>query len=270
MTIDQFWSKKHNIHFGYYRLGDNPFRLEAMLSNMNAFVGQQLGLPLNAKAKILDLGCGYGATMAQLQAQLPTVKFTGINSQPAQLNKARQIAPDAQLVCCNFEAMPFQNDGFDAAYALETACFAKGSSKPQFLFELARVLRPGARLVVLDGFRKHDRPLPPLIERLYRACILAWGMDELPSLPAFQKELERQGFIEVVVQDLSWRIAPSLAHIPIVALRLWLSQLRYPSKEKSDYLRALCITFVLSVFKRHFGYYAMNGDLRDEKWEMGD
>src|ERR1700694_883525 len=57
------WSREFNMHFGYYRAGINPLRRETMLEQMNAEVLARLKVEGIAEPRLLDLGCGFGATV---------------------------------------------------------------------------------------------------------------------------------------------------------------------------------------------------------------
>lgn len=252
-----FWSKKLNVHFGYWRWGDNPFNREAMLQRMNGFVASQMGISASQKAQVLDIGCGFGATIGQLQGLFPKARFTGIGKEAVQLEAAKMACPKADFMQSDFQAMPFAASRFDAAFAIESACFAEGESKEKLLAEAARVLRPGGVLVMVDGFRKHGRALPYPVAGLYRRSLRAWGMSALAPIGEMEAALLRNGFCEIERRDISWNLAPSLLHIPWVAARLFAHFLRSKDRESLRYLQALMLTLALSPFKRHFGYYVV-------------
>jgi SAM-dependent methyltransferase len=46
----------------------------------------------------------------------------------------------------------------DGAWAVESACYAEGTAKADFVREAARLLKPGARLAVVDGFLLRREP----------------------------------------------------------------------------------------------------------------
>ncbi len=228
-----------------------------MLANMNDLVASQLGIPLGEKCRILDLGCGFGATSAHLQRQFPSASFTGINQNPVQLEAARLRCPAANFICADFQDTQLPDASFDAAFALESACFAEGETKAKLLSEAARLLRPGSKFVVVDGFRKHQNHLPKLVNWLYVKGIAAWGTPGLSSIDSFAEELQTKGFDEVQIKDISWNLAPSLLHIPIVAVRLLIGFWPQKDREQLRYLQALCLTLALSPFKKHFGYFVV-------------
>ena len=69
------WSSRYNMHFGFFRWGMNPFRREAMLEQMNQEILRRLHLNREAEtrvpARILDMGCGLGATLRSFARRLP-------------------------------------------------------------------------------------------------------------------------------------------------------------------------------------------------------
>src|ERR1700722_4716677 len=65
------WSREFNMHFGYYRAGANPLDRESMLEPMNAEVLARLHLDDVAEPRLLDLGCGLGATLRSFAHRLP-------------------------------------------------------------------------------------------------------------------------------------------------------------------------------------------------------
>src|SRR5215813_15505592 len=68
------WSPHFNMHFGFFRWGMNPFAREAMLEQMNKeiFGRLHLGRESNSSSsRVLDMGCGLGATLRSMARRLP-------------------------------------------------------------------------------------------------------------------------------------------------------------------------------------------------------
>jgi hypothetical protein len=61
------WSSEFNMHFGFYRAGANPLHREAMLEQMNQEVLARLDVDRTAEPRLLDLGCGLGATLRSFE-----------------------------------------------------------------------------------------------------------------------------------------------------------------------------------------------------------
>ena len=259
-----YWSRTLNVHFGYCGTYKHLFRHELQLEIMNGIVAYLLGYKDETPpSKLLDMGCGYGATVSRLLGFFPNATITGINNDEAQLKVAKErlatskYSERAAFLLTDFQATGFQADSFDAVYALESACFAEGETKSKLLAEAERVLRPGGKLVMVDGFRKHGWALPKPIDWLYRKSLAAWGIPSLAPIDGFVVELKAYGFTKITVKDISWNILPSLAHFPVTAMKLFFFHLVENDREQLRYIHALLLTLSLSPFKRHFGYYSV-------------
>ena len=167
----EFWSDKFNMHFGFYRKGMNPFKREPMLDRMNTEVIQRLHIPSDIPTTVLDMGCGLGATARHLASRYSNAHVRGLTVVPWQVNKGNRLNEEAGLADRvsihkgDFRAMHYENASIDFAYAIESSCYASGDDKADLLKEMYRVLTPGGRFVIADVFRKHDRPLKPIVEK---------------------------------------------------------------------------------------------------------
>lgn len=218
------WSPKFNMHFGYYRAGANPLRREAMLEQMNEEVLRRLSVSGIAQPRLLDLGCGLGATLRSFARRLPQADLTGLTRVPWQVEQALVLNRAAgceriRILQGDYEHSVLPSGGYDGAHAIESSCHARGADKGFLLEEAHRLLRPGGRLVVADGFLDGRRFLGPLQERIYRKLCECWVIEEPAQLHRFTGRLEQLGFRDIAVEHLQWRVAPSVAHIPWVTLR---------------------------------------------------
>lgn len=217
------WSPGYNMHFGYWAPGMSPFDREAMLERMNVAAIAALRLPPASPAKVVDLGCGAGATARTLARLFPRAEVTGITlvheqiELGARLNRQAKLARRIGFVLSDFADTWTGSASQDGAIAIESLCYAPGPDKLAALREAARLLRPGARLAVVDGFLVRGEPRG-LIGWIYRRWCASWAITELARLDAFREALGRAGFVDVQVRDLFWHVAPSAAHVPFVAL----------------------------------------------------
>jgi ubiquinone/menaquinone biosynthesis C-methylase UbiE len=104
-------------------------------------------------ARILDVGCGLGGTIAHLNERLSGCELVGLNIDERQLVRARQtVKPRAgntvQFIQGDACALPFEVDHFDVVLAVE--CIFHFPSRKTFFGEARRVLRPGGTLAVSD------------------------------------------------------------------------------------------------------------------------
>jgi len=101
--------------------------------------------------RVLDVGCGTGAFEERLVKAGAAGDVVGVDLSPNMLRQARAKLAEAPTLAfqqADVHALPFDNDGFDVAVSAST--FHYFEDPDQALMEIAHVLRPGGRLVVLD------------------------------------------------------------------------------------------------------------------------
>lgn len=258
------WSKAFHMHFGYFRPGLNPLRLEPMLEEMCHQVAERLGLSEQSSGRVADLGCGVGSPARLLARHHPSWRVDGVTLVPWQVAKARRwvaeegLAGRVRIHNADYTATPFADASFDGAWALESACHARGPAKEAFVREAARLLKPGARLVVVDGFLKDAEKISAPLAACLRVVGRCWALDTFADLGRFAAALERHGFEEIHVEDISWRIAPSVLHSPRVMLGFLLRQLTAGgpalSRERREHLLACALAPVLGLARWRFSY----------------
>lgn len=218
------WSREFNMHFGFYRWGMNPFDREPMLEQMNVEVLERLQINAERESQILDLGCGLGATLRSLARRLPLASLTGVTRVPWQVEQAREknaATPHAnriKIAQLDYEKTRLPSASFDAAYAIESACYAHGPNKAAFLKEANRLLRPGGRLVIVDGFMRSSNDMHPPQRRIFDKLCECWVIESWGELDRVELELRLLGFRDIQVEECQFRVAPSVFHIPWVTL----------------------------------------------------
>jgi len=229
------WSSAFNMHFGYFRRGMNPLDREAMLEQMNGEVLRRL-CTTGDRPRILDMGCGLGATLRSIARLLPEAELKGITLVPWQreqgcrLNRASERCAKIELSVANYERTAFQAETFDAVYAIESSCYGTGANKACLIREAHRLLRPGGRIVVADGFIGSGTLRGPQ-RAIYRRLCDCWVIEELGEIELFTGELERAGFCEIVAEQIQWRVTPSVLHVPWVTLKFLLMSVVFGSRK---------------------------------------
>ncbi len=231
------WSREFNMHFGFYRAGANPLHREAMLEQMNAEVLSRLQVDGIAEPRLLDLGCGLGATLRSFAGRLPHASLLGLTRVPWQVEHARALSKATgcgerlQVIEGDYEETTLPGSSFDGVYALESSCHAHGADKAVLLAEAHRLLRPGGRIVVADGFLARNWFAGALQRRIYRKLCECWVIEELAQLNRFTARLEQLGFVDITVECLQMRVAPSVAHVPWVTLKFLVTDVLFGERK---------------------------------------
>lgn len=97
--------------------------------------------------RVLDIGCGTGALLRDLQRLQPKAALVGLDPAPAMAAMAAEISP---VVMGTVEDLPFPVASFDIV--VSTMSFDHWRYQARGLAECARVLSPGGRLFLVDLF----------------------------------------------------------------------------------------------------------------------
>ncbi|MEP7189784.1 MAG: methyltransferase domain-containing protein, partial [Roseiflexaceae bacterium] len=146
-----FWLNRRtlSVHFGYT---DPTTRghTDALL-NMNRVLADRAAI--QPGTRVLDAGCGVGGSSLWL-AQARDAIVVGITPVASQVARARRFAAMRKLgdqitfEQADYTNTPFPDASFDVVWALESLCHAP--AKAAFYREVARLLRPGGRLVLAE------------------------------------------------------------------------------------------------------------------------
>lgn len=142
--------------------------------------------PMPAGARVLDVGCGTGATAAYLQAERQ-INALGLDPSARLLLSARPPASQLPLLQAIGEQIPLA-DGLLAAVLAECS-LSLMFAPDKALAEFNRVLRTGGRLILSDLYVRNPAAIPAL-RRLPLDCCLSRAM----TCPDIAVKLEAQGF----------------------------------------------------------------------------
>lgn len=134
----------------------------------------------NPWARVLDYGCGYGRTLAELSAA-GFANIFGADFSRAMLARARSEVPSARLVQTDGCSLPFKSESFDLVlfFAVLT-CVPDSSEQRALLSEAKRVLRPGGVVYISDLLVNDDQRNRERYER-FAAKHGGYGVFELPE-----------------------------------------------------------------------------------------
>lgn len=98
---------------------------------------------------LLDVGCGTGPMIELLSKEYTDLHMTGLDLTPDMIEVAQaKHIPNAQFIVGDSENLPFEEDSFDAVICSNS--FHHYPNPQAFFDGVARVLRPGGRLVLRD------------------------------------------------------------------------------------------------------------------------
>jgi SAM-dependent methyltransferase len=111
--------------------------------------------------RILDFGCGIGATEKVLRDRFPGALIEGVDSSAESLRAAEALGlRDVKFHFAEGESLPFPDASFDLIYSNGTFHHIDHGKHGAVFAELKRVLRSGGHLFVFE-----NNPLNPLMVR---------------------------------------------------------------------------------------------------------
>lgn len=224
-----FWhGETRAIHYGMWDASTSTFK-EALL-NTNKALAERAGV--RAGERVLDAGCGVGGSAFWL-AQHRGANVVGITVSEKQYQKARGLATryglsdKVEFFLEDYTKTHFPDGSFDVVWAIESVCHA--TDKMLFLKEAYRLLKPGGRLVVSDGFVEREAHDEKEIKLLCN-FLKGFAVDDLARTKSFGEMVKEAGFRDVKSWDETKAIVPtsrSMARmsrwsLPLSTLTTWL------------------------------------------------
>lgn len=150
---------------------------------------------LPAGAKVLDVGCGTGATVEYLTSKYQ-MKAVGVDPSELLLRQGRQRRPDLPLFQAMGECLPFYRGEMDCVFA---ECTLSLMNDPDgALKECHRVLKDNGYLVATDIYARNPAAVPELRTLPLASCVTgAMSQDEV------EQKLKFAGFRLILWEDHS-------------------------------------------------------------------
>lgn len=159
---------------------------------------------------VLDVGCGVGGSARHI-ARRYGASATGVTLSPVQAQRAAGLTASAGLegrvsvVVADALALPFPPGSFDLLWSLESG--EHMPDKALFLAQMARVARPGARLVVATWCCRPGA-LSEAEQRLLARICDAYHLPAWVPLDAYVGHAEALGLRDVRTADWTEDVAP--------------------------------------------------------------
>ena len=185
--FDRYASSYGELHRDSVRLsGEEPDYFAAYKVD---YMADLLGPDLARQSlRILDFGCGVGASVPHLSAAFPNAQVHGVDVSGASIALATTSHPEAVFAVLDADRLPLPDDSIDIAMAACVYHHIAPAERERWTQELRRVLRPGGHCFIFE-----HNPLNPLTRRVVASCPFD---DDAILLP--RKEslglLQRSGF----------------------------------------------------------------------------
>jgi ubiquinone/menaquinone biosynthesis C-methylase UbiE len=162
-----------------------PMRRRALGAVADAVHGRD-----QRQLKLLDVACGTGRFLRQVRLAFPRLQLTGLDLSQAYLDEGRSQFADlkqATWLAANAETIPL----LDASLDIVTCIFLFHELPPDIrrrvASEMARVLKPGGRLVFMDSLQMGDKPgwdglLEAFPVRFHEPYYRHYAIDDLDGL----------------------------------------------------------------------------------------
>lgn len=173
---------------------------------------------IQGSQRILDIGCGTGSLVVLIKRLHPDAEVVGLDPDPKALvrggRKARQAAVSARFDEGFSDQLPYPDSSFHQVFSSFMFHHLERTAKEKTLREVARVLRPGGRLHLLD----FEGPEPNGAGRLSRLLHSSHYLEDNSENQILQL-MRQAGFVDPKKAGdgrmFLWRTALYQASVPV-------------------------------------------------------
>ncbi len=188
-----------HVHHGLWETGKESSEVatEALIQHLF------LGLELNQKTRICDIGCGYGETSRYLAKNFGS-ELTGLSVSKSQLDFAATLekVPNVHLLHRDWMKNDLPSDYFDLAFSIESSEHMPDLRK--FFEEAYRVLKPGGSLRICAWLSKKNAQDWEMKHLLKPIC--EEGRLRLCEEGEYRKLMEETGFTNYQFEDITEQV----------------------------------------------------------------
>ena len=175
----------------------------------------ELGWDAAPPRTVLEIGFGQGFNLAWLAPRHPRLQFEGIDLTVEHLQLARRRLAEhtnVRLHTADLHRLPQPDASFDEVFSIEAFCYA--SDVPRALSEVHRVLRPGGRFTLFDGYQEMPTTQLDADAALATELVARGAALERFQVPAeLLAQASTAGFTEEAVVSLDTQVLPNLRRL---------------------------------------------------------
>lgn len=201
-----------NVHVGYWATPDDPSTVQQATDRLTDMMGERLRVAPGQR--VLDVGCGLGEPAIRLARNLG-VEVVGIATSPKLVVEATTRAQAAGVAgrvafeVADAVELPYGEAEFDAVLAIESIVHMP--DRAAVFGQIARVLRPGGRLVLTDCVETRE---PTEHEREVVESYRRFSMNSpFLKLDEYVRALMDAGLLPVEYTDITVETAVHQVHM---------------------------------------------------------
>jgi len=154
--LNSFTEKNIQVHY-------NQFASIYNTLPSDEFFQRIIGLGLNEKSKVLDIGCASGKLVFQIAGKFNCEKTVGVDISEVEIELANKTKNENEIANCSFYSgnalhLPFEDAEFD--FVISNRVFQLINDMEAAFKEADRVLKPGGQLFILLVTSDRDDVMP--------------------------------------------------------------------------------------------------------------